>query len=162
MSPAETLAWASAIEASALSVTLKQSALLYPLVNVGHVIGIAVIAGAIAALDLRLLGFARSIPVEAAERFLRGIVLAGLIIAVPTGVLLFVPDAITLSQSATFLVKLLLVALGLANAALFILLWRGRMGKWNTNPPLAGRVQAVASLMIWFGAVSAGRLIAYW
>jgi hypothetical protein len=158
---ADAPAWAVWLESSELGIALKQSALAYPLINTAHVVGIALIAGAIVALDLRLLGAARRIPADAAERLLRGVALAGLFLALPSGVLLFIPDAITLSGSATFGIKLLLVAAGIANAVLFVLLWRRRMGDWDSDPPVFGRVQAVASIAVWIGAVSAGRLIAY-
>lgn len=161
MEPVAAVDWASWLEATPFAITLKQSGLLYPLVNVAHVIGIALLAGSIAALDFRLLGFAKRIPAEAADRYLRSIAAIGLLIALPAGLLMFVADAVTLSVSTVFITKLLLVAAALANAGLFVLLWRKRMGEWDFQPPLLGRTQALASLVLWFGAVSAGRLIAY-
>ncbi len=161
MEAGEGMGWAAAIEATALAVALKQSAYLYPFVNVGHVLGIALVAGAITALDLRFLGFGKGLDLEAAERLLRGVAFFGLLVAIPTGLLMFVADAVALSQSATFIAKILLVAAALANALLFVLLWRKARPSWDARPPVLGRIQAAASLVLWLGAVSAGRLIAY-
>lgn len=153
--------WAASLEASPFAVWLKQSEFLFPFVNVGHVLGIALLVGAIVALDLRLLGFARGLSVAAAERFLRGLALAGLIVAAPTGILMFIADAAPLSTNATFLLKIGLVTAGLVNAVLFVWLWRKRMIAWDSGPPVLGRVQAALSLGLWLGAATAGRLIAY-
>ena len=49
-------ALAAALQATALSQTLRTSIWLYPLVNTGHVVGIALLFGAIVPVDLRLLG----------------------------------------------------------------------------------------------------------
>lgn len=52
---------AGALDRTALSQTLRASLWLYPLVNTGHVLGIALLFGGIAPLDLRLLGCWRSV-----------------------------------------------------------------------------------------------------
>ena len=44
----------AALEATALSQALRASIWLYPLVNTGHVVGIALLFGAIVPLDLRV------------------------------------------------------------------------------------------------------------
>ena len=52
-----------AIEMSALGVAMRQSLWLYPIVEIVHLAGIALLFGSIAILDLRLLGLSRAIPV---------------------------------------------------------------------------------------------------
>jgi uncharacterized membrane protein YqgA involved in biofilm formation len=154
--------WAAALEATILALAVKQAPGVYPVINVLHVLAVGLIIGGIAALDLRLLGFAKDIPVKAAELFLRRIAAAGVVMAVPTGALLFLADASALSGNSTFLTKLVLVALALANAALFMGLWRGRIADWDVSPPLLGKLQAFLSLSLWFSAATAGRLIAFY
>ena len=55
-------ALATALQASGLSALLRSSIWLYPLVNTGHVVGIALLFGAIVPLDLRLIGAFRAVP----------------------------------------------------------------------------------------------------
>ena len=64
----ETLA--AGLQASELSQTLRSSIWLYPLVNTGHVVGIALLFGAIVPLDLRLLGCWASVPLDHLARIL--------------------------------------------------------------------------------------------
>ncbi len=54
----ETLA---GLERLPLAVTLKNSVWLYPLVNTAHIVGIALLFGAIVPYDLRLLGLWRDL-----------------------------------------------------------------------------------------------------
>ena len=56
------------LEASALARLLKAGPWLYPLVNLAHLLGIALLVGAIAVLDLRLVGFWPGVPVAALAR----------------------------------------------------------------------------------------------
>jgi hypothetical protein len=53
-----------AIEMSALGVAMRQSLWLYPIVEIVHLTGIALLVGSIAMLDLRLLGLSNSVPVR--------------------------------------------------------------------------------------------------
>jgi hypothetical protein len=66
-----------------------------------------------------------------------------------------------LSSNAAFRLKLLLITAALANAVLFRQLWSRSLAVWDSAPPLAGRLQATASLLLWLGVAAAGRLIAY-
>lgn len=153
--------WAAAIEASPIATAVKTGYLVYPLVNTAHVLGMALIVGAMAALDLRILGLARDIPLRAAERYLRALAICGLMIAIPSGAALFAADAVTMDRSTIFALKLGLIALALANAALFAALWRGRIATWDSQPAIFGRIQAALSLTLWIGVATSGRLIAY-
>ncbi len=58
-------------------------------------------------------------------------------------------------------IKLVLVALGVANALAFRWLWQRRLSDWDWRPPAAGRAQAALSALCWLAAGSLGRLIAY-
>ena len=53
---ADAPAWAAALEASRLGVMMRGSFVLYPLANLGHVLGLILFVGALVVLDLRLLG----------------------------------------------------------------------------------------------------------
>ena len=57
-----------AIEASALGQAMRQSLYLYPAVETVHIVGLALLFGSIAVLDLRQLGLARDVPVTRLAR----------------------------------------------------------------------------------------------
>lgn len=155
---AGTLATAlEALEQSSPIAALRESWLAYPLVNALHIIGIALLFGAIVALDLRLIGWRREAgSIDRISRLLRPVAIAGLALAVPAGLLLFATDARAYAAAPLFQAKMLLIALALANAIwLQTIDWRG--------PPSGGRLAlgATASILLWLGAILCGRLVGY-
>ena len=148
--------------ATPLAVALRMSLYAYPLVNAAHIAAPAMLFGSIVALDLRLLGVARSVPVQPLAAFLPRIAAAGLGMALATGALLFLVQPVDYAGNPFFLAKVGLVALGAAHA---ILVHRSR-GWQVVQSPLGIvtcrlRLSAIASLAIWTTAIVAGRLIGF-
>lgn len=154
-------AWAAALEASGFSFMLRDSAWVYPLANLGHIIGLSLLVGPIVALDLRLLGIGRAVSVLALSRTLTPLAVTGLGLQVLSGLLLFTADASALVGNRVFQIKAVLLVLGLANAIAFRRMWRNALDDWDGNPPALGRLQAGLSIVFWFGVAISGRLIAY-
>jgi hypothetical protein len=152
---------ASALEASSLGVAMRESTFLYPLVNVVHLIGLVLVVGAIALLDLRLLGLARRVAVVAVYPILTRIAAIGIVVQLASGSMLFASDATALLRNDAFLLKMLLLAAALINAGMFRLLWSSHVATWDDRPPLLGLVQAALSLFLWLSIGVLGRLIAY-
>jgi hypothetical protein len=151
----------SAIAASSPAEALRGAQLAYPLVNAAHIVGLATLFGAIAALDLRLLGLFRAVPVEPLARVLPPVAATGLAFAVVTGLLLFSVEPHDYAANRTFLVKLGIIALGVVHAGYVHLTpgWKVLANGGAVTPRL--RVSAALSLLIWTGAIVAGRLIAF-
>ncbi len=150
----------AALEALALAKALRASAWLYPLVNAGHILGIALLLGAIIPLDLRLLGVWRSQPLMPLWSVLARTAACGLALAVCCGGLLFVTRATEYAASAVFLAKMGFVALGAANA-LWLRFSAGDPSRWPAGVPLHARVGAAISLAVWPAAMVLGRWIGY-
>ena len=156
--------WLAALESSGLGDTLRQSVWLYPLVEVVHNLGFALLVGAILAFDLRLLGVRSArLPADALSRLLLPVAVTGFALAVPTGVLLFVTEATSLVRNPMFLAKMALIILALANIAAFHSHVGRHMAAWSDaeRPPRAARLAGAASLTLWIGVLACGRLIAY-
>ncbi|MBY6264400.1 hypothetical protein EI613_21130 [Azospirillum sp. 412522] len=155
--------WLVALETSGLGDTLRRSLWLYPLVEVLHILGLALLVGSIAAFDLRLMGLHARLPAGALSRLLLPVAVVGFVLVVPTGILLFISEATALARNPAFLVKMGLMVAALGNIALFhrgagrrILDWGG-----GGRPPPAARVAGSVSLLLWVGVLASGRLIAY-
>ncbi|MFK8250814.1 DUF6644 family protein [Ancylobacter terrae] len=154
--------WALALQQSALGAFVRDSLWIYPAANLVHLLGLTLLIGPIIVLDLRLLGVGRGIvSAAAASRLLTPFALAGIVLLLPSGVLLFAADAASLASSPLFQIKLALVGLALFNALAFRRAWNGRLADWDRDPPLAGRWQAGCSIGLWLAAGFCGRMIAY-
>jgi hypothetical protein len=155
------LLWAVALQASSLGLAIRHSAWLYPFGNVLHVLGVAVFVGSILALDLRFLGLRRRhVSLEGTSKLLTPVAIAGILMLVPGGLIIFIADAGPLAANGILQLKLFFVVVGIANALLFRSRWNGRLADWDAGASGAGRAQ-VASIAIWLAVPTLGRLIAY-
>lgn len=128
----------------------------YAVVNTLHVLGIALLVGAIVPLDLRLLGLWRRVALEPLARLLQSTALVGLLLAASAGALLFITRADEYAAQPLFAIKLTLIGLAIINALAL-----------NVAPGLARasttrlRTAAGLSLLLWPAALVAGRFIAF-
>lgn len=150
-----------ALEASAPVEYLRESLYAYPIVNAAHILALATLFGAILALDLRLLGLFRAVPVQPLARVLPRVSAAGLALALPTGFALFSVQPFDYLANPVFPVKLGLIALAGANALLLhrTMAWRAMVTGGPVTPRLRGA--AFLSLLGWSSAIVAGRWLAF-
>ena len=143
------------IEGTAIATWVRESPSLwaYPTVLTLHTVGLGIVVGASAVVDLRLLGYGRRMPLPALAPLFRLMAYAFAVNAM-TGVLLFMADATTKARQPVFYVKL---------TCIFIALWCtvGTRRIVRGDVPDAGARQALASLLFWAAAIAAGRLMAY-
>lgn len=140
---------------------MRDTGWAYPLANVAHLFGLGLLAGGILAVDLRLLGAFRALPVAALSSALTPFAVAGLVVFLISGIALFATEAPTLIGQPVFLAKMAVVALATASALLFRWRWHRAMPRWNDRAPPLPRAFAAASLSLWAAAVILGRMIAY-
>lgn len=155
--PESLLSLAGALEASPFGAYVRASSLLYPLANLLHVLGAALLVGAVATFDMALLR-----RTQGAGPILRaGIPVAagGLLLAVAAGIVLFAAEAGPLVRNPAFLAKMGLILLGLANVAVFHMAFGERLKRGETLE--GARPLALVSLGAWIAALLAGRAIAY-
>jgi hypothetical protein len=152
-----------ALEQSAFAAAIRQSVWAYPLANVGHIVALALFAGAVAVMDLRILGAFAATPPAAILRPARAAAMLGLALMALTGFTLFAAEASHVAMNAVFQVKAGLIALGVLNALLVagpVIATLGDTGA-NTALPMRARLAAALSVAIWLSVAACGRLIAY-
>jgi hypothetical protein len=156
-----------AIEASSLGVAMRQWLWLYPSVEIVHLTGIGLLFGSIAVLDLRLLGFSRTLSVKQLARHVLPWTAASFALIVPSGLMMFTAHASDFIQSGVFVVKMgLILAAGL-NAALFHTITFRTADVWDSDemrklpPPPSARLAGALSLLLWISVIACGRLLAY-
>ncbi len=158
MNPAATLA--EPLANTALARWL-QTGWVFPIVESVHILSFALLVGAIAVVDARLLGLLRHAAIEPLLRSALPVALAGFCVAVASGSLLFVANAGELLANRAFVAKVALLMLAGLNAAAFHA-GAARQALRTTDPPgLAMRAAGAASLLLWAAVIVAGRLIAY-
>lgn len=132
----------------------------YPTILALHTFGLAILVGANTVIDFRLLGLIRPAPLGALRK-LFGPMWVGLAINTITGLLLFAASARVKAFIIMFWVKLAFIALALVVLVRIQRLMRDAPdGSAASLPAGAGRL-AVLSLVLWSGAMIAGRLMAY-
>lgn len=153
----EVAAWAAA---TPLAQVLRDDPWLYPIVEIVHIVGFTLLVGAAAMFDLRLLGFGRALSVQALARHLLPWSWVGLLLIVPSGLLMFSTQP-ELLDNDVFLLKLALIAAAGLNALVFHAgPWRGA-DRWPPAAPAWARLHAVLSLLLWIAVIACGRLLAY-
>lgn len=146
----------AALENLPFIAALRDSWLAYPLVNAAHIIGIALLFGAIVPLDLRLAGWRReAAAIDGLSRLLLPVAMFGFALAASAGLLLFATDARAYAASPLFQAKMALIALALGNA------WALRKVDWRHRPRARVALAGAASVLLWLGVIVLGRLIGY-
>ncbi len=152
-----------ALEGSGLGAAIRQSTWAYMTANVGHIVALAVFAGAIAVMDLRMAGALAATSPGKVLRNARWVVTAALLALVLTGATLFIAEASHVIMNPVFQLKLGLIALGVVNVALFEFLVAQKVRDLPplTKMPVAARAAGIASITIWLAVAACGRSIAY-
>jgi len=137
----------------------------YGVVNLGHILGIAMLFGAILILDLRMLGAWRALPLAALSRASVSAAAAGLTLAILTGIPMLATKAGDYIGNPFLLIKFPAIALALLNVIVLhrSAAWRAHRAR-ALSPPEEGRlaVHAALSLGLWLTVITAGRMIGYW
>ena len=146
---------------SAFSDWLMQSNSIwaYPTVLTLHTFGMMVLVGCAWVIDLRILGFGRAIPLKSVGTLFTVTWWAFALNAV-TGTMLFIGDASKRGHDPYFGLKMVLIAGGVATV---VLIRRAIYADGNTpeSVPSSARTLALISLLVWGGAITTGRLLAY-
>lgn len=128
---------------------------VYPLLEVLHIVGIALLVGNLVLLELRVWGFGPALPLEPLARLALLIALAGFGLVAASGLTMFAGQPGELIANRVFVVKMGLVMLGGANAAVF----HARRGLQRLDR--IAKAQTALSLGLWIIVIMLGRLIAY-
>jgi len=148
--------WATAI---------RESEIVFPVLETIHVLTLALIAGTISIVDLRLLGLVlKDEPAAEIERRIVPATWAGFAVMVITGALLLGSEAAKLEHNPAFLIKLVLLVLAGSNVIFFQFFAHPKLAGLEPGrpaPPVA-RISAGLSLAIWAGVIAAGRAVAYY
>jgi len=156
-----------ALEGSGLGQAMRQWLWLYPSVETVHIVGIGLLFGSIAVLDVRLLGVSRHISARTLAKHVLPWTLGSFLLIIPSGLLMFTAHATEFVDSEVFLLKMGLILAAGVNAALFHTITFRTADVWDSEemrklpPPPSVRLAAALSLLLWISVIACGRLLAY-
>src|SRR5690606_28741628 len=139
----------------------------WPLFEIFHFMGMAALIGTVGLVDLRILGFAKGIPISQLERLIPWGV-AGFIVNALTGFVFIAANPVggPMEYLTNLALQLKLVLILLAGINLFLFYFVGISRVTDAVPangdaPLSAKIVAGTSLVLWFGVIFFGRFIMY-
>jgi uncharacterized membrane protein len=135
----------------------------FPVAEALHFIGLCLLIGSLAIIDLRLLGFAKSLSVRSVHRLLLWTWI-GFGINLITGMLFIVTQASFYYPNPSFWIKMGLILLAGLNALWFELTVKREADNWPEGADASTQAKAIAgvSLALWIAVIFFGRFIMYW
>ena len=148
---------------TALGTGIRNSTYWFPWIEVFHLLGLAVLGGTILAVDMRVLGvILRREPVARLAKSLQPLMVAGLIVMLVSGVLLFLSEAMKCYENVPFRLKMIF----LFAAILFTFTVRRRVtaSLVEETAPIRTwmKFMSVISLLLWSGVGVMGRGIGFY
>jgi hypothetical protein len=147
-----------------LATSIRESEIAFPAIETIHVLGLALMTGTIAIVDLRLLGWVfHDEPVSDLADQLLPATWVGFAVMAASGLTLFAAEAAKIYANPALCLKaILLVLAGLNMLAFHFGVYR-HVADWGQEPRSPGRARAAAglSLVLWAGVIASGRMIAY-
>jgi uncharacterized protein DUF6644 len=154
----------SSLESTALATRIRESLLLFPMLESFHVIGLTMVFGTIAIIDLRLLGLASTHrPFTRIATDVLKWTWAAFGLTVITGALMFTTNAGVYFHNSYFRSKMLLLLLAGINMLVFELTAGRSVEQWDKNrsAPLSGKTMAALSIVLWISIIFLGRWIGF-
>lgn len=134
---------------------LRTHPFAYPMLEVVHIVGIALLLGNLVLLELRVWGRATALPVKDLARLALSLSVLGFGLAAASGLIMFASQAGDLVANRAFVIKMGLLFLAGMNAALFHA--RDSLAKLDA----VAKLQSLVSTLIWIAVIACGRWIAY-
>jgi hypothetical protein len=140
---------------------------VWPVCEILHFFGMAMLIGSIGLIDIRMLGVAKGVPIRSLERFVPlGVI--GFVINVITGFIFVAGNPVGGPQeylhNLAFQIKMVLVLVAFLNVLAFYFTGISRQADAVTPDgvaPVSAKVVAAVSLLVWFGVIFFGRFIMY-
>ena len=142
------------IENTSLAVLVGTSFWAYPFLLSTHIIGLAIIVGIFAMRDFHLIGLVSGLSIPNFIE-LKNLAYCGFLINSLSGLMLFSSQASYLATNLPFLFKIFFIGTGMILASQI----HKKINEKKDEPEV--KTLATLSLICWFGAIVAGRLIAY-
>jgi hypothetical protein len=149
---------------SAIGTLVRENGIIFPWLEVVHVLAITTVFGTVALVDLRLLGVAStSYPISRLTKSVLPLTWVAFGFAFVSGALMFSSQPATYFGNFAFRMKMLMMLAAGLNMAVFHLLTMRGISLWDRDAkvPLAAKAAGLSSMVIWVAIVALGRWIGF-
>ena len=141
-------------EATSLGRVIRNSEYAFPMIEFVHIVGLAIIGGAVLIVDMRLMGLGlKKTSVAQLAKDAQPYVTGSIIVMLLTGIALYTSEATKCYASAAFWIKMISLLL----AIVFTYTVKRNVAARDHESKLVG----VLSLLLWFGVAWGGRWIGF-
>jgi hypothetical protein len=148
------------LNATAFSKFIMTNPYLFPFLEMLHFLGLCLLFGSLLIVDLRVIGFARAIPLDRVEIFVR-LTLVGFAINLLSGVIFVIGDSDRYLINIAFWSKMGVITLAALNTVYFVRRIRPQLVAGNVKLSSDAQFIAAASLVLWTAVIILGRMIPY-
>ncbi len=152
------------IRETPMSISIRESILMFPVLEGTHLLCIGASAGLIAISDLRMMGVAfKKYPLSDVFNGILPYMVMGFVVTMITGVFLFISEPVKVYESIWFRYKMLFLVLAGLNALIYhTTIYRSRV-VWDASPspPMGVKLAGLFSILCWSIVIIAGRTTAY-
>lgn len=147
-----------------LSSAIRENVNAFPVLESLHVLAVALVFGTIMIVDLRLVGIASHR--GSAQRLISELLpytWGAFALALLTGGLMFMSNALAYANNIQFLLKLVAIGIAGMNMGIFHMTAHRRIAQWDESmpPPAAARAAGLTSLFLWIVVICLGRWIGF-
>ena len=161
MSPLEFMQW---LEATPLSTGIRESTLMFPVLEGTHLLLLAFSVGTIVWVDLRLLGLTlRRVAVTEVVQQMQPFTLSAFAVTMVTGFFLLISEPVKSYTSWSFRLKMAAIAFAGLNAFIFHSTVYKKVDQWDRDQttPMRARMAGAFGIVLWAIVIAAGRWQAY-
>ena len=150
------------IDSSWLANLVRDWAWMWPSLETLHFMGLTVLIGSLAVIDLRILGLAKRIPLAAIEKFVPWAYL-GVIVNTVTGIMFYFGDPYRYWPNIAFRIKMILMLIAGINLVIYKMKVEPQLlrGEYDNEASSLAKAIALTSMVAWVGVLAGGRLIPY-
>jgi len=150
------------LKATPVSEAMRTSQFIWPICETLHFIGLALLIGGAGLIDLRLMGFLKSVSVSAVMQVRKWAAL-GIAINVVTGVLFFVGAPDQYIENPAWYGKLLFLAVAIVNVVIFETTQGDRMLRLppGEKTPISFKLAGAVSMGSWLLVLYFGRMLPF-
>ena len=150
---------------SRIGTAIRESDTLFSIFEFVHVLAISMVFGSVVAVDSRMIGIAwKDRSLSRIESDVLPYTWGAFALAVLAGSLMFTAHAVEYMQNPYFLIKMGLIVLAGVNMLIFHFVTSRDRASWNNakQTPFKVKFAGVVSILLWIGAIGAGRWIGFY